>query len=142
MTPGEGSAHLARVGVLHRHTQVRAGLLVRRCVGDVETQQPHVDFVEGVASAENVEELLFGESRLGPDVEAGEHHGHCVTEAAHLIQRHLQRVRRRTAFRTADRDAVLTLLSQPDGVEVGDDVGAEVGRFSGLVEQLGGDRAD
>lgn len=117
-------------------------MLVRRCVGDVETQQPHVDFVEGVASAENVEELLFGESRLGPDVEAGEHHGHCVTEAAHLIQRHLQRVRRRTAFRTADRDAVLTLLSQPDGVEVGDDVGAEVGRFSGLVEQLGGDRAD
>ncbi|SKT99853.1 Uncharacterised protein [Mycobacteroides abscessus subsp. abscessus] len=37
---------------------------------------------------------------------------------------------------------MLTLLSQPDGVEVGDDVGAEVGRFSGLVEQLGGDRAD
>ena len=27
-------------------------------------------------------------------------------------------------FITADRDAVLILLSQPDGVEVGDDVGA------------------
>jgi hypothetical protein len=55
---------------------------------------------------------------------------------------HLQRVRRRTAFRTADRDAVLTLLSQPDGVEMGDASGPEVRRFSDLVEQLGGDRAD
>lgn len=44
---GECPAHLPRVGVLDRRTQMRAGLLVRRRVGHVKMQQSNVDFVEG-----------------------------------------------------------------------------------------------
>lgn len=115
-------------------------MLVRRCVGDVETQQPHVDFVEGFAPAENVEKLLFSEGRLLLDVEACEHHGLRVAESARLVQRDLERVWRWTASGAADADTVLTLLVQADGVEMGHHVWAEIGGFGDFVEQLGGDR--
>jgi len=69
MTPPEkgrpalrGSASLT---VTRRCAQVRAGVLVRRRVGHVKTQQSNVDFVEGVPPAENVEEMLLSEGRLG-----------------------------------------------------------------------------
>ena len=76
------------------------------------------------------------------DVEPGQHELHRVAEPAELVDAHLEPLGRGLAAHAADRDPVLALLVEADGVEERRDVGAEVARRLDLVDQLRGDRVD
>ena len=120
---GERPADAVRIAVFHGDAQLRRGLLVGGRVIAVITQQAHVDLVEPIAPAEQVEQLLLGPSRLLDDVEAGEDQGHGVPVTAQVVDPDLQRRRRRGSARSTDRNPIRTQLGQLHRVEMRHHVG-------------------
>jgi hypothetical protein len=59
---GESPADAARISVFHGDAQMSCGLFVGGSVIPVITQQAHVDLVEPIAPAEQVEQLLLGQA--------------------------------------------------------------------------------
>ena len=136
---GEGAADRVGRGVLHRAAQQGRGApprCRRRRSAALASRPRHL------GRREPRPELLAHPGGLGLDVEAGEHELDLVAAAAELVDADLEPLGRGLAADADDRDAVLGLLLEPDGVEVDGHVGAEVAGRLDLVDQLRGDGVD
>ncbi len=129
--PAERPPDRLRVGAAHDAVQQGAGLLLGGGVGVVGAGQRPRRVEAG--------ELLLDESRLGLDVEAGEHEHDLVAEPAERAEADLQRRRRRFAAHAADAHPVGTVVGELDRVEAGRHVRPGIPGAGDLVEQLRGD---
>ena len=111
------------VGVADDEPQQGArGLLGRRRrAGRCATRSQRTSAGGDLASASV--HLLAHERGLGLDVEAGEHEGDLVAEAAEAVEADLEGGRRGLAAYALDADAVGAVLGEPYGVQPGGDVG-------------------
>ena len=154
---GEGLAHCLGIHVADGEAQQglrvgsRRGILERRWGPvDIEFAHRQIRAVRARGSRQaRLECLGEREARdgaqckigLGLGVESGHDERHGVAEAAEVVGRHLQALRRRLSAHAADAHAVGTLLGERDRVEAGGGVGVGVGRRTDLVEQLRRDGA-
>ncbi len=130
-----------RVGVLDRAAQQGGGALLGVGVGGREDELGPGRLLRR-PRRERRGELVADPGRLGVDVEAGEHELDGVAPAAELVDAHLELRGRGLAADAGDGHPVGSLLAEPDRVEVGGDVGAEVAGGLDLVDELGGDGVD
>ena len=137
----EGAPEPVLVLVEHGQPPHRDGLLVGARIRLVGAHHPLGDLgVVARTVGTGPPERVAHQSGLGVDVETGERDVDLAAVAAQLVGGHLESGRGRLAPHRVDPHPVTSGLGQPDRVEAGGDVGAQVAGRIDLVEQLRGDR--
>ena len=134
---GDGTAHLALVGVFQRDAPERDGFFVAGgidLVGANDSSRNACEIISVVRT--RLPERSFDEFGFCFDIETGECDGHVVTEPAHLVHCHLEGAWWWLTFSATDTHAVAGDLLELDGVEASRHIGTQIRRATNFVEQL------